>query len=133
MNAVSAIALSGSHAATHRVAVAAGNIVNARTTGPVNPAEARQASETYQRQRVHLTSLASGGVQSHTVIPEPSTEPMFAPSDPNANADGVVQAPKVDLAAEFVEVMSAEIAYRASLKLLEADQQMFDALLDTRS
>lgn len=135
MNGIIPIALSGVEAASRRFAVSASNV--ARTTGPYSAAEIGVATGVYKPKRVHNVSLSGGGVRAQIASVEPSAEAIFDPTDPNVAANGVRQAPRsgmgVDLATEFVEMLLAETAYKAGLKMMEAGSQIQKILLDTRS
>ena len=53
--------------------------------------------------------------------------------DPNANKDGLVSRPNVDVASEFVNIILAQRAYEASLKVLETRDQVLGTTIDARS
>jgi flagellar basal body rod protein FlgC len=134
MNGIMPIALSGVRAASRRMAASAGNVASARVTGPRSAAEIGVASAAYQPKRANNVSLPGGGVRAEIAAVEPGAEAVF---DPNAPSDEGAQTPQsgsgVDLAAEFVEILLAETAYKAGLKMIEAESQMQKVLPDTRS
>ncbi len=92
-------ALSGMNAATLRAEVAARNIVNAASAGS-SPEAAPLASETlagtqaYQPQKVVQSSLPSGGTSAHTIPVRPSTYPVYDPSNPASDENGMIQYPE---------------------------------------
>jgi flagellar basal-body rod protein FlgC len=133
MSAVTSIAISGLQAAVRRLEVSAANVVNARSSGSMTPADARLATSAYQPRKVLQSSIAAGGVRSRVVTVEPGTMAAFDPDHPLADAEGYVAMPAVDLAQEFVEQIMAEVAYKAGLKLIETDRDMQKTLLDMKS
>jgi flagellar basal body rod protein FlgC len=114
------ISLSGMNAASARVNVAAGNIVNARGTG--HGTEFDSDSEPYQPLRVVQSSRQEGGVRAEVV-----------PERPLLDEIGTAQFPIVSLGEEMVEMKLAAQAYEASLAVLEAEGEMLGELLDSVS
>ncbi|MDB5295913.1 MAG: putative flagellar basal-body rod protein [Phycisphaerales bacterium] len=109
------IAASGLSAASARLAVTAGNIANADSTG-------------YQARRVTLspappTSPASpaAGVRVDTVTLDSYPGGIDAEGDPTSN---------VDLARESVDLIRERHQYTANAKLLKAGDEMLGTLLD---
>ena len=72
-------ALSGLMASAKRAGVAANNIANAQTTGPVQPA--RGESSPYTPQDVVAVSDLNGGVRADVVNRNPGTEVIYNPND----------------------------------------------------
>ncbi|MET3909809.1 flagellar basal-body rod protein FlgC [Bradyrhizobium sp. S3.3.6] len=116
------IATSGLSAASLRVSVAASNIANVRTTGPL-PASGRSStsagssstSSTYPAAyvplRVDQVDQSSGSTPGGTIATVSTVSPSYtAQSDPSAafaDQDGLVAAPNVDLANELVQMAAA--------------------------
>jgi flagellar basal-body rod protein FlgC len=55
---------------------------------------------------------------------------VFDPSHPDANEDGYVAMPDIDIITEMVDLMSATRAYEANLTTVEAAKGMVDKALD---
>ena len=110
-------ALSGLSAASTRVSVAADNIAN-------------QFSKDYVPKQVTQVSLQTGGTQARVLDVTPATTPVFNPSDPEANADGTVSFPNVDLATELVNLTIASYDYKANLKSIKVANELHKSLLD---
>jgi flagellar basal-body rod protein FlgC len=76
------------------------------------------------------TESAGGGVQTSVSKVTPSTTAVYDPQASFANADGLVAAPNVDLAQEFVGQLLASCSFAANAAVLKADDRNNKALLD---
>ena len=131
MSITSTIAVSGLDAASLRLQVAATNIANSLSDGPLpgvpNPENFPAA---YTPLRVNQTDVVGGGT-SATVIPvSPATVSTFDPTSPFANKDGFVASPNVDLASEMIQLLIARYNYAANAQVIRADAQMSTVLLN---
>jgi flagellar basal-body rod protein FlgC len=110
------IGLSGLAAATLRLDVAANNIANAQSSGalPGNPGPAP-----YTPMQVVQSDGESGGTVASTVSADPAYIPASDPQSPDANAQGLVAAPNVDLTQEMVEMAAAQQSFAANLKTVQ--------------
>ena len=136
------IATSGLSAASLRLDVAANNIANALTTGPLPatsgsgaPAGGSSSNNlnlpaVYVPLQVNQAAQSSGG----TVATVSAVSPGFsAQSDPGAwfaNQDGLVAAPNVDLASQFVQLLAAKYAFAANAKVVQSYADTTRSLLD---
>ena len=133
MSSISAIALSGLNAASRRLQVSASNVANAQSTGAVpnaNGTVPAGAPQAYAPLQVVQSASAGGGVQTSVTTVTPSTTTVFDPQASFANQDGLVAAPNVDLAHEFVGQLLASYSYAANALVLKADDRMNQSLLD---
>ncbi|MCG6204674.1 flagellar basal body protein [Rhodopseudomonas sp. HC1] len=133
MSSISSIAVSGLNAATRRLEVSASNIANQQSTGALpgpNGSLPPGAPQPYRPLQVNQTAVPGGGTQTSVTTTSPATVPVSDPQAPFANADGLVAAPNVDLAQEFIGQMVAKYSYAANLATLKADRDMSKALLD---
>ncbi|MBR0782566.1 flagellar basal body rod protein FlgC [Bradyrhizobium iriomotense] len=141
------IATSGLSAASLRVNVAASNIANISTTGPL-PASGGSSTSAgagiaptfpaaYVPLRVDQVSQSSGSTPGGTVATVSTVSPSYAaqfdPSAPFANQDGLVAAPNVDLANEFAELATAKYSFIANAKVIQAYAETEDTLLDIKT
>ncbi len=135
--------LSGIDAAAKRFEVASANVVHAFDTVPgpssvVTPIDRIEAVRAYggsgfrPRDAVQ-TATADGGTKVDTPERDPATKPAYKPDDPNADKNGLVSRPNVDLASEFVNIILAQRAYEAGLKVLQARDQVLGTTIDARS
>lgn len=137
------IAVSGLSAASLRLDVVASNVANVSTTGAL-PASGGSASAVATSQgiaptlpaayvplRVDQSSGATPGGTRATVSPvSPGFSAQYDPSASYANQDGLVAAPNVDLADEFVELATAKYSFIANAKVIQAYAETAESLLD---
>ncbi len=142
------IATSGLSAASLRLNVAASNIANAQTTGPL-PATGGSGTSSnstgsasvnsnlpavYVPRQVNQSDQSSGSAPGGTAATVSTVSPGFvAQSDANspfANQDGQVAAPNVDLASEYVQLVTAKYAFAANAKVVQAYSDTTKSLLD---
>lgn len=129
-----------------RMDVISSNVANATTT------RARFVNgewQPYQRKLVHIApsdtkpfdnflQKAMGAQSSHsqgvkvTKLVEDQTpfKLVYNPEHPDANEEGYVRLPNVDLAKEMVDLMSATRSYEANLTVLNATKSMFVKALE---
>ncbi len=128
MSSIASIALSGLQAAVKRVAVSADNLVNARTGRPVE-VEGTTPKGVFEPREVVQISLENGGVRAEVRPVTPATQLVGDADSPT----GAAAFPNVDLATEIVNQRLAVRDYKASIRILETENEMFDALLDIKS
>src|SRR6266702_5577363 len=141
------IATSGLSAASLRLNVAASNIANVRTTGPLpasggssksagagSSSTSSSFSVAYVPLRVDQVDQSSGSTPGGTIATVSTVSPSFTaqsdPTAPFANQDGLVAAPNVDLASEFVQVATAKYSFIANAKVIQAYSETEKSLLD---
>jgi flagellar basal-body rod protein FlgC len=131
MSIASIIAISALNAASLRLQVAANNIANSLSNGPL-PGVANPESfpAAYTPLRVNQTDVAGGGTSATTSSVSPTTVSAFDPTAPFANTDGFVARPNVDLASEMIQLLVARYNYAANAQVIRADAQMSAALLN---
>lgn len=127
------IGLSGMRAAEARLEATASNVANAGTTGQIPSPGATHP--VYAPVRVELSEAAAGGAPagvSARLARDPSGYQAVAdPASPDANAQGLVALPAVDLASEMVDLIAARIQYAASAQVVRAAGDMEKKALDT--
>jgi flagellar basal-body rod protein FlgC len=131
MSVASTIAVSGLSVAGLRLQVAASNIANARSDGPLpgtpNPENFPPA---YSALRVNQVDNLGGGTSGNVATVTPATVSTYDPGAPYADSRGMVASPNVDLANELVQVLIARFSYAANAQVIRADAQMSAALFD---
>jgi flagellar basal-body rod protein FlgC len=144
---VLSVATSGLSAASLRVSVAASNIANVLTTGPLpatggsgtsggagNSSNKSNFPAAFVPLRVNQVDQTSGASPGGTVATVSAVSPSFVaqsdPTAPFANQDGLVAAPNVDLANEFVQLLIAKESFAANAKVIQAFNNTTKSLLD---
>lgn len=123
------ISLSGLNAATEKVRVGTNNIANMGSVG--TPTSDGGATGAYTPQDVVNVSDPIGGVRANVINRDPATVTAYDPDAPQADGNGYVAVPNIDLATEAVNIKQAETAYRASLSVIKVAGKMQDELLKT--
>ena len=133
--------------ASLRASVAASNVANVRTTGPLptssgsDSAGSSNTSSTYPAAyvplRVDQVSQSSGSTPGGTSATVSAISPSYTaqsdPSAPFANQDGLVAAPNVDLASELVQLATAKYSFIANAKVIQAYSETTESLLDIKT
>jgi flagellar basal-body rod protein FlgC len=127
MNGMS-IARSGLEASMLRLTASASNIANAQSTGAVPGSGAGPSA--YQPMRATLSPSAAGGVQGRLVPVDPAYRLTYDPALVQANADGMIASPNVDVTDELVETLSAKLAFEANLKVIATASELERRSLD---
>lgn len=130
-------ALSGLQASMMRLNASASNIANVSSTGPIPPVTAAQNPSgqqaqpaVYQAIRAQQSDVKGGGTVATYRPVSPSYRLQSDPSSPYANAQGLVAAPNVDLASELTEQLSAALAFKANLKVIETANRLSDSMFE---
>ena len=131
MSIASTIAVSGLNVASLRLQVAANNIANSRSDGPLpDAANPEEFPNAYTPLRVNQIGLAGGGTTATITAGSPVTISSYDPTTPFTNDSGMVASPNVDLANEFVLLLIARYTSAANAEVIRADAQMSAALLN---
>jgi flagellar basal-body rod protein FlgC len=140
------ISASGMSAQRVRLDVAAENIANVDTTrtdagGPYRRkdvvlesyGESTTFANALRRARTGQTTLNNGksGVRVADIVEDTrENKRVYDPTDPDADEDGYVEYPNVDVLKETVDAMSATRSYEANVTALNAVKQMTQAAMD---
>jgi flagellar basal-body rod protein FlgC len=125
------ISASGLTAERVRMDIIANNIANANTTLSVN-------GEPYKRKTVVLASktdtsfsmdlqenIKNMGVEVIKIVDDTAPPKLkYDPSDPNADADGFIRLPNVNVLNEMVDMISATRSYEANVTAMESTKSM---------
>lgn len=121
----SSISLSGLHVAATRIAVSAGNTINARS-GRAFEVEGRMQAGVHEPMRVVRIPLRHGGVRVALNSVPPSVLFFADPDSPT----GLAAFPDMDLGAALVERRAAMRDFQAALVVVETEGEMEEVLLD---
>ncbi len=124
MNLLSGVDITASalNAEKMRMEVVAQNIANAHTTRDVD-------GKAYKRKVVSfesvLDSTGKAGVSITQIANDRAPgEVVYNPNHPDADKNGMVQMPNVNLANEMVDLMTSSHAYEANLSVIRNAKQM---------
>ncbi|MEN6521589.1 MAG: flagellar basal body rod protein FlgC [Armatimonadota bacterium] len=123
------ISSSGLFAQRTRLDAIANNIANANTTRT-------DAGGPYKKQEVVFRARTAedgttAGVDVEEVAESPAPSRMvYDPSSPDANSDGMVAMPNVNIVEEMVDMISATRAYEANVQAIQAAKSMASKALD---
>jgi flagellar basal-body rod protein FlgC len=129
------ISSTGLSAERRRMEVIANNIANAFSTrtpegGPYRRQEVVFSSVLNNRMRAGRSGSQYGGVRVVDVTDDMSEMPkVYNPGHPDADRDGFVTMPNVQLPMEMVNLITANRAYEANMKILQAFRQQVDQAL----
>src|SRR3546814_13695058 len=76
---------------------------------------------------------ADGGVRSTRLLADPTSVQQYDPSAPDADADGLVNRPNVDLARETVDQIAGQRQFEANLATVRAADELLRATRDIKS
>lgn len=134
------IAASGMTAERLRLDVIANNLANANSTrtaegGPYRRQQvvfaAREGAKPQRRAGSRGSAAPGTGVRVVGIVQD-DTPPrrVWDPHHPDADDDGYVLLPNVDVVTEMVDMISATRAYEANVAVLQAGKQMAQAALE---
>jgi len=116
------ISASGMSAERTRLNVIASNIANARVTRTFQGGPYRRKEVVFA---TILNEKMEGGVEVVGIFTDPSPFKMiYDPSHPDANAQGFVAMPNVDVTLEMIDMISSTRAYEANLTAFKSAQNM---------
>ncbi|WP_420348779.1 flagellar basal body rod protein FlgC [Pelagibius sp.] len=126
------ISVSGLMAQSKRLAVSADNVANMRSRG-VDPEGPAAQPGAYQPKRVVDVTAGGGGVRGEVRPVTPASVKSYEPSSPDADAEGLVNRPNVNLAEELVTQIQAQRAYEANAAAIRTQDEVTESLLDIKS
>ncbi|AOZ94215.1 flagellar basal body rod protein FlgC [Paenibacillus crassostreae] len=120
------------NAETTRASVVNGEAVPYRRKMVVLTPNETSFSDHLQSQMGNQSAKGIGTGVRVKSIQEDSTElkPVYNPTHPDANAEGYVLMPNVDIAKEMVDMISASRSYEANLTALNASKSMLMKALE---
>ncbi len=133
------IALSGALAQAQRLAGSANNVANIRSTGAIPAADGSVQpgqKQAYQPVSTGQTSVtgANGQGQGARVVSKPTTPaylPEYQPDSTDANDQGLVAAPNVDITRESVDQVASLRAFQANLATIRTQDELERSAIDT--
>ncbi len=126
---VLAIANSALDAQSERITLIAQNLANVNSTETPGGGPYQRQSPVFEVAPVEVgDGEVAAGVKLAAVVRDSSMKSVYDPSDPLADASGMVNRPSVNPIYEMVDLMEASRSYQANLSLIESART---AALDT--
>jgi flagellar basal-body rod protein FlgC len=131
------IAASGLSAERTRMNTIASNLANAQTTRTAEGGPYRRVDPVFEAialDKMRALSPSERSVSmvqvSQIVQDQRPGHMVYSPGHPDANADGYLEYPNVNIVEEMVNMISASRAYEAGISSVEATQKMASSALD---
>lgn len=126
------IALTGVRAQRTRMNVIANNIANVETTRTADGGPFRRELAVFESKQIGpMLKPERFGVRVKEIIHDDSPfVEVFDPTHPDANGEGIVMYPNVNLAVEMVNLVSAQRAYEANINVMLSWRAMADKALE---
>jgi len=127
------VSASGMSAERIRMNIIASNIANARVTrtpagGPYRRKQVVFATVLKNQQE---REMSLNGVEVAGIFPDPSPFKMiYNPSHPDANPQGFVAMPNVDIAIEMIDMISSTRSYEANVTAFKSAENMIRKALE---
>ncbi len=126
------IAVTGLKAQRTRMNLIANNIANAETTRTPEGGPFRRQLAVFRGNEIKAgVNPNKLGVQVKDVISDPSPlREVYDPTHPDANQDGYVAYPNIQMAVEMANLVSAQRAYEANVAVVVSSSRMNDAAME---
>lgn len=128
------ISASGLTAERLRMDVISANIANANTTRTEEGGAYRRKVAVFQEQLTQASQANKkklGGIQAVAIVDDPSDMKMeYDPTHPDADENGYVEKPNVDILSETIDMMVATRSYEAQVTTLNATKSMYTKALE---
>ncbi len=121
------ISASGIYAQRVRMDAVANNIANAETTRTPEGGPYKRQQVTFKAAYEDaLGNQVNGGVRVDQLTTNGATRTVNMPGHPDADANGNVQMPDINIVEEMVDMISATRAYEANVTALNATKSMLN-------
>jgi flagellar basal-body rod protein FlgC len=131
------ISASGLSAERTRMNTIASNLANAQTTRTAAGGPYKRVDPVFEAialDKMHALSPSERSVSqvqvSQIVQDQRPGHMVYSPGHPDANKDGYLEYPNVNVVEEMVNMISASRAYEAGISSVEATQKMASSALD---
>ena len=131
------ISASGLSAERTRMNTIASNLANAQTTRTAQGGPYKRVDPVFEAialDKMHALSPSERSVSqvqvSQIVQDQRPGHMVYSPGHPDANKDGYLEYPNVNIVEEMVNMISASRAYEAGISSMEATQKMASSALE---
>lgn len=123
------ISASGLTAERMKMDIISSNVANIKTTRTKNGGAYRRKIATFEEN--YDEKLGMLGVKTKKIEEDKSPlRKIYEPNHPDADKDGYVEYPNVDLLAEMSDLISASRAYESNVDTLNAEKNMISKALE---
>jgi len=131
------ISASGLSAERTRMNTVASNLANAQTTRTEQGGPYRRVDPVFEAVALDKINALTPSEKSVSMVrvagivqdQRPGTQ-VYSPGHPDADADGYVMYPNVNMVEEMVNMITASRAYEAGIASVESSQRMADSALE---
>ena len=127
------ISASGIYAQRVRMDAIANNIANAETTRTAEGGPYRRQRVTFRAAYEDAVGNRSrpAGVSVSSIQEDPTSyKTVYDPGHPDADANGYVRMPNINMVEEMVDMVSATRAYEANVTVLNGTKSMINSAID---
>ncbi len=125
------ISASGLEAQRIRMNIIAGNLANAQSTHTQEGGPYRRKDVVFSEVLDNALDNSAGAVEVKEIVEDKrSFQVVFDPQHPDANEEGYVQLPNVNLLEEMVNMMSASRSYEANVTAVNSAKTMAQKALE---
>ena len=126
------IAVGAIRAQRFRMNVIANNVANAQTTRTPQGGPFRRQLAIFRGEQIGPTLKPEKfGVRVKEIVSDRSPfREVYDPTHPDANEDGIVLYPNVNLAVEMINLLTAQRAYEANVVVIMTDRSMGEKALE---
>ena len=113
--------------------VASTNIANVNTTRTAEGGPQKKKTVEFSenlRQAQGTTKITSAGVKVTNIAEDNTTKLTYDPTNPDADANGYVEMPNVNMADEMVDMIQAMRTYEANVSSTEANKNILKKALE---
>jgi len=127
-----AISHSGLRSQRIRLDLIANNIANINTTRTPQGGPFRRQLAVFSANPLEPTPISDGrGVEVSEIVPDMSPfKTVYDPGHPDADQNGYVLMPNIDVAVEMVDLVSATRSYEANIASINATKQILRKALE---
>jgi flagellar basal-body rod protein FlgC len=127
-----AISHSGLRSQRIRLDLIANNIANINTTRTPQGGPFRRQLAVFAANPLEPTPISDGrGVEVSEIVPDMSPfKTVYDPGHPDADQNGYVLMPNIDVAVEMVDLVSATRSYEANISSINATKQILRKALE---
>jgi flagellar basal-body rod protein FlgC len=120
------IAISGLQAQSKDIDVISSNVANARTTNAGRGEPYRRLEARFKTDKDQMSGVSLDKIMQDTS----DFTPMLDPGNPDADVQGYVRMPNVNIATEMINLSIATRTYQANAAVLKRYQQMVETSLE---